>query len=398
MLNEIFEEFLDSLNKYYTNTELALIAGVNKSTISNFRNMNPGKQKEINFYSYLKIIKELAPSREVEEMKKASIHFQKPENIRCVFEYYSMHRLLPQLSKYIEKHKNHNNIGLKETAALYEVFLVYQTNDGSYTSNQIREMNHKLNLILIENKILSLFIDTYLAHRDKMFISELNNLSIIRTKLDHYCECSPKEFFKATIETRLYELYCNVHLHATLDFDKVRNYANKIISANLSPRFSSSAYYFIGASFLDEDFTKYKQNIMKSIEILRSINREDLAKKFENNNLNFARIFWGEELDKVVINDDSDTMHYEAKWGDKDKALKLISTKNDDELSPFQLYYKGIATSDIKYLSMAVAKFLSKGDKFYANTLIKLLPDGISEQTKCCLQTIIDSYQLKIGG
>jgi hypothetical protein len=359
MIVSLIEEYLDRADKKFTWTEIAKSIGLTTGALSH--NRNDGS--EPNFISALNLAKlasELAGENHyIDLFSDCCLEFRRPKNIKCAFEFLASHGKLNHLEKLINfVRREYDSRDLNDWAEIYHILLMYKRNpkDFSYARELRRYSPRKL-----ETKILSVLLEMYYLHAQQEYHSMLSLSESIEDELNQIKD----SYIRTSFSHRLFQMLAYAYLYRFDNPEKARYYAKKIIK--FSADLSADSYYIVGMSFFFEDCEKCLTYLNKYVELLELQGRHELAKSIVKNDIPFVQAHWGLKQsfeENVAL---SEKAHYEAKWGDKETALKLINNCIALEgVSPFKLYYKALATGEANLFLESLIIFSKKGNKFYA--------------------------------
>ncbi|WP_102271332.1 AimR family lysis-lysogeny pheromone receptor [Cytobacillus massiliigabonensis] len=355
----IVEEVLDSQETKITWKDIAEIAGLTKSALSQAKSGN----SELNFNSLLKIAKFVFKSNYVSIFKDTCLKFSQPKNIRYALEFLAINRQLPELKKLIRKiEQQHTNSALLEWAEGYSILLKYLSNTNpSDVLNEIRTFTPKT----IEIK--TLIIITEIWCRNKM--REYSTMNALISGVDVSLDRIKEEFIKQSYTMRYKEVLAYIHLYKFNNKFEARKYAEEIISENLSATFTANASYLLGMSYLFDNYEMCLGYIERHRDLLKIAGRTSEIRIVEENDIPFIKNVWKKHEQQPETNDISEKAHYEAHMGDKLLGLNLIEESiATNGISGFKLYYKGLLTGDKSLFMQSLIFFVNKkGDKFYAN-------------------------------
>jgi transcriptional regulator with XRE-family HTH domain len=361
MVIAILEEYLDRSEKKITWTEVAKKIGLTISALSHIKN---GKI-EPNFISALnlaKFVAELSGKNDyVDVFSDLCLTFERPKNIKCAFEFLASHGKLDHLEKLIDVvKKKYNSRDLNDWEEIYSILLMYKRNpkDFSYI-HRLRAYSPKQ----LETKILSVLLEIYYLYVQQEYNSIFTLSESIEGCLDHIKD----PYIKSSYSHRLFQMLAYAYLYRFDKPEKARHYAQKIISNNFCADLAVDSYYIMGMSFFFEDCDKCLAYLNKYVELLEQRGGYDLADSIKKNDIPFVQAHWGRPQsfeENVAL---SEKAHYEAKWGNKEIALRLIEECLVLEgVSPFKLYYKALATGEANLFLESLIIFSKKGNKFYA--------------------------------
>jgi hypothetical protein len=121
------------------------------------------------------------------------------------------------------------------------------------------------------------------------------------------------------------------------------------------------------------DYKKSLEYINQALEIFhkKKINHERRKLSLEATR-DFIKIFHS-DFNDLFLSDPSEKAHFYSKTGESSQALEILDKLQEENggLSGYQLYYKGLATGEDKYLHEALNVFIRKGDTFYAKLVTK---------------------------
>jgi transcriptional regulator with XRE-family HTH domain len=358
MIQTIIRNEMEGIHRDITNSQLADAIGVDKSLISKF--FNDGT--EISFCHIFKAVRFLNPSKEKEIMSKICRLLQREENKRASLEYASTNRDMVLFKSLLNDFSKSSTIN-RDWSRAYEV--VYEFQKREKTDKEILNLVHRCSPKQVESKIV-------VRLTEAMVLYKMHEYSYMITVANIVHELIPQvknEYLKQSYLMRANELLASVHLHLN-ETGLARNYANKIISANLGAKFVADAYYTIGTSFLYEDFSKCIKYLTICANMYEEQKRFDLVNIIRHSNIKFAQIHWGINIENFDSEDASEHAHYEAKWGDKEKAIELLDSlligQDAKSESNFRKYYRGLASNNNELLLESFFGFIDNSDKLYA--------------------------------
>jgi hypothetical protein len=353
----VFEEYLDQSDKKVTWTEIAKIIGLTTGAFSHWKNDGT----EMNFPSFLNLARITIKNNYIDVFSDWCLKFEKPQNIKCALEFLSLNRKLDHLEKLINIIKTkYSSRELKDWAEVYSIILMYQrdSKDLKYIE-RLRDYSPKF----LETKILATIVEIYRLYEEKEYNSMLATVKTIENALEKIKD----GYIRESISNRVFQILAFTYLYRYADTEKARYYVNKIISSKYSAILAFDSYYVMGMTFFFEDCDKCLAYLEKYSDFLENTGREELADLIRKNNIPFVQAYWGR---KQLLEENvslSEKAHYEAKWGDKRKALDMIEKAIINEgVSPFKLYYKALATNDTSLFLESLVLFSQKGNKFFA--------------------------------
>jgi hypothetical protein len=358
------EETLDTLDTKITWQDISKAAGISKSALSHFKNGT-----ELKFPHLLNVAKFVFKTDYVNVFKEWCLNLTQPKNIRYSFEYLAVNRHVNELEDLINKTlKQSSNAILTEWATAYNILLDY------LKGGDVDEILVKCRLLTpkcLEMKILMALVEVYCRNKKREYSSMMSVVSGV----DLYISQIKEEYIRESFSLRLKEILSYLHLYKFNEPLKAREYANEIISADMSATLTTNSYYIVGMSFLFDNYDECLGNIMKYRELLDKHGRKTDITVVDNNDIPFVNSVWNKHQCRPETNDISEISHYESVNGNKELALELINKAiEEDGESGFKLYYKALASGDKSLFMQSVIYFVSKkGDKFFANLPYKQL-------------------------
>jgi hypothetical protein len=178
------------------------------------------------------------------------------------------------------------------------------------------------------------------------------------------------DYIKESFEVRTLEMLAQAYLRLG-EVEKVEEIGTRLLEDQIRQKFplpANSMYIILAKSNLF-------RNKKRSISLINEGIKMFYDMKFSTHNLrlqalesthDFIKIYH-EDFKNLYLSDDSERAHLMAKKGYKKEALMILEgiEKRNKELSPYQLYYKGLATGNHKYFEESLNKFIRQGDIFF---------------------------------
>jgi len=357
--------YLDSAEAYITVKDLAVSVGIDVKTIRRILN----REIETDFCNLVTICDFLYKSSD--KLIEWCYALEKPGNIRAAMEYMTVNKRHDDLKAYIyKKALNSGSKMLKRWGNMYLLVLDYENNPYDHI-NMLRKIraaipcDDEMGLLL---RLLEANICYRIVCSESTYLYEMSRIcDEVADDIHNMKEC----FLKKTFTLRLQDLTCKRELYVKADVTKARGYATKNINQEICALFKANAYYQVGLSFTFESYGQCRRNTEMAIKTYREAGYDCFADDLERYFLPFIDAHYGVEVSE---GEKEGIAHYEAKWGDKEKASRLL----DEEIakvgeSMHNLYYKGIATGDDKLLLKSLSQFLRVGDNFFAQLPLEQL-------------------------
>ncbi|MGR5965942.1 AimR family lysis-lysogeny pheromone receptor [Bacillus cereus] len=178
------------------------------------------------------------------------------------------------------------------------------------------------------------------------------------------------EYLEKLYKFWIYELwsYSNLRKDYIVEFEKQNKKLRKCEDLKFFPVMESLLNIRSGESFM---FSSYQKSLMyfeESLKILEH-DRNSLKYSMACNDINFIRIFWWRDIDKLEFN----TLHraeyalYLIKIGKKHEAVLILEAleKENKQLTALQTCYLGMAKDDLKLIVKSINMFKSNNDFLY---------------------------------
>lgn len=345
------------------NKVIAEAINVTPSDISRFR----AAKCLLHLDKIIALIRFLCPEKEIDLMRKIcllTVHTNKLYIIREAMEYTSTARMLNELITIVENQLASENKENKELAKIYKIAHAFQSKSSSYDEllYQIENIIPARNYARLFAKIIKCILLHYkkeFAHMERVY----NEAEVLLNNLDF-----EDDFILRSYKIRLIEIKSIIALNVYSDLQTARKLANQVIESEICAVFKVHSYYTLGQTYLFDDYNKCMTYYKKYHDLLLLDGREKSAKIVREQDMVFAKIVHGRELETITTTDVSELGHLEARWGDRDKALALLerSEKEQGE-SVYKFYYKALAERDPRKLFESLILFINSGLKFYAN-------------------------------
>lgn len=314
------------------------------------------------------------------------------ENIKHSFEYASITRNKELLNQVIMANKNEKGI-IGEYVVVYSILFKFYSNE--INANEL--VTHLKDLPRLKDKPLNVLvkiIECYHLYYKGSFYGMLEKAQEAQELL--FTLNKNDLFLKECYLHKIAEVLSPVHLHLN-NLELARHYALIIINANICPKKVSDASYIVGMSFLTEDEDACIKYLQKSYDISKTIGEKDIEAEARRN-LDFAKIFLGEPLDKdsdpTLINyqNNSDCGIIEKgatfQEGDDDflvlfdacscKSEKKLHGLYENFINDFNLFFASLTAIEIQKTSegsllldfLVKLKIKTKGDVYFEKNYI----------------------------
>ncbi len=372
-LVEEVRDFIDSNNMI--RNDLATKIGISNMTLSNGLN---GKF-EMKFENFLNLLSEVYDSpREIRvKIKKFAMKCTSELNLKKALFYCQAAGEYDALQYLIRKYKNNSN--LKKYIDVYELFNLRNRNEarGQELINLINNLTATKD---IDCKILK---EMLLA----VCMYDKGNYSAMLPYTENAKNALPKvknSFIKQCMEFYFYERQAYVQL-LNNNLAESRKIANKVIESNFNALITkATALCCLGESFIfsdSSDLLKAEKFILEAIGLLSEVSSAQQTRKYKSfhTTLAFLYIENGFNLNKIDFSkiDKAEIAFYEAKYGDRKIAVKLLNEllEENGSLTGFQWYYYAYARPEkrIEYLNKALLELAKNGNIYYMQAVREAL-------------------------
>lgn len=384
MIARDIEFYLDSADTLMTTKELAQKVGIDAKTLRRVMN----GEIETDFCNIVTICDFMYKS--TEKLIEWCYSLEKPGNIRAAMEYLTVNKRKDELKTYIyKKALNSDSKMLKRWGKVYLLVLDYENNPYDHMDilRKVRSAVHGDDEMGILLRLLEANICYRIVCSDSTYLYEMSRIcDEVADDIQNMKEC----FLKKTFILRLNDLLHKRELYVKADTKKAREYAFKNINQDICALFKANAYYSLGRSYTFESYERRQCNIELAIKCYREAGYDCFADELEREAIPFAKTYYGIEVSE---GDKEEIAHYEAKWGDKDKAKKLIEEVIEEKgETMYRIYYKGLATGDDMLVYKSLNQFLRIGDNFMARLPLEHLRKSSIPQVVMMAETLYEEF------
>lgn len=365
MISRDIECLLDYSDVKITLESLAKIAKMSTSTLSRFFQQ---EIKEISFSKLVLISNVLCADNK--KLIEWCFEVRRPENIVAALEFLAVNKKNKELEELIDLHEGACNKKLKKWIIVYRLVLEYETNP--YNQDYLLE---KLLRSYSDNPGANFLLDIL---RCNIYYRATSNHAYCCYEMSKICDRLEKdieninvEFLKETYSIRMYDVLAKNFLRVRNNVNEARRYANKNLKQKTCPLLHANALYTVGTSFLFEDITECLKIMDEAREIYGKHGYHHFVKEIELKTVPFFKAVSGIPFEE---GDASEKAHFEARWGDKEKALEMLDeVLKTQRNSTFKEYYKALALNSEALIFQSFNNFIKEGDNFYANIPFSML-------------------------
>ncbi|MGR6004865.1 AimR family lysis-lysogeny pheromone receptor [Bacillus cereus] len=372
-LVEEVRDFIDSNNMI--RNDLATKIGISSMTLSNGLN---GKF-EMKFENFLNLLSEVYDSpREIRlKIKKFAMKCTSDLNLKKALFYCQVAGEYDALQYLIRKYKNNSN--LKKYIDVYELFNLRNRNEAR--GQELIDLIN--NLVATKDADCKILKEMLLA----VCMYDKGNYSAMLPYTENAKNALPKvtnSFIKQCMEFYFYERQAYVQL-LNNNLAESRKIANKVVEANFNALITkATALCRLGESFIFSDSSgllKAEKFILEAIDLLSEVSSTQQTRKYKafHTTLAFLYIENGFNLNKIDFSkiDKAEIAFYEAKYGDRKIAIKLLNEllEENGSLTGFQWYYYAYARPEkrIEYLNKALLELAKNGNIYYMQAIREAL-------------------------
>jgi hypothetical protein len=338
--------------QHISQKQLSSTIGVSVGVINKFLT----QEKEIAFDIVWKIVRIVAPDKVVELMDMYCTEITK-KNIKLGLEYYSLNRRFSQLYLLIEKAK-HGSLELQEWAKIYSVFHEFQTSARMGENiDFLTRFFYRIDTPYKETKLLLYIFEMYTHY----FRNDYKTLYTFLINLPSEVIEIENSFLRKCLSARIDELMCHMEMKHNNNIEGTRLYCRKILEHNIAENLNATANFFVGLSYIMDDFDKCITYFQKCYDYYEKIGRVEVMEDIQNN-IEFAYVYWDKE--KKFASDFYQSL-FDVKQGRLD--ANALNAYKSTETTPYIFLIKGIALNDISYLTRSLIQFIKKEDTFRAN-------------------------------
>ncbi|WP_439873315.1 AimR family lysis-lysogeny pheromone receptor (plasmid) [Bacillus mycoides] len=359
------DDYLSSKNRTYT--DLAKEIGVAKSTISNWINKN----KEISVYTFSKITYVIfAYDKDKQEQKiidyLGTLEDRLNINVKVAFALAHLNDhvvLMEYLSKICEESKD---LEMRRFADIFNLYI------DRLKGKNVREVYLDIQKARNSNADVEIFCDIL----SMLILCDLGDFGLM-------------EGYKSRVENNIMDdkLVTNIYLKSLYGFWVKELWSYSILRKNNSLKFvrengelrtHKDINFFpvmeallnirSGENLMFSDYKKSLYFFQEALNVLTGA-KGSLKYNIALNDINFIRIFWWEDLNKI----DFDKLHpaeyalFLIKKGKYQQAINILEEirLKKNMLTPLQTCYLGMARKDIHLIEQSIDMFKANNDFLY---------------------------------
>lgn len=366
LLNKFLEERGNSV-------VIAKACGCGAPKISKLKNNYTSEFKD--FALLIKIAKFLSPEKEFSLMTEYASHLDpNKKTARNMLEYLSCNRLLADMEILLKKMETCENDESREYAAVYKLLHIWQTKYHQIDSAAFLEDLNKVHVTEANLKLAVKIMKCNVYYQKLSFNMALELSLELFDDLDNIEE----SYIKTAYETKINEIHSYLNLWVTSDYEQAREYANKVLSANIGQTFNAYANFIIGCTYFYDSFENAIMYLEKGKLIYDEIERND-ASNDVNERIELLYIFWNRENEYPEFKWNVSNFLIKTKQGIKIQN-ELAQAQQTIKDVAFYTFLSGLEEKSMDKLLLSVIQFVKNGDSFNAKLpKQKLLEHGFNE-------------------
>ncbi|EOO71252.1 MULTISPECIES: AimR family lysis-lysogeny pheromone receptor [Bacillus cereus group] len=365
-LNKEIDDYISFRNMTYT--DLAKEVGVAKSTISNYLNKN----NALSVYTFSKLVY-VVFENDKDKREQMIINYlstlkdRMNINVKIAFAIAHLNDYL-KLMKFISQLcKKSDDIEMKR---LERVFNLYNARlDGEDVKDLYLDIEKARTISNKKNYDIEIFCDLL----SMLILCDLGDFGLIegyKVRIEKNIELVTNSYLKNLYYFWVKELWSYSLLRTDMcqDFEEHNIYLRTYKDLKFFPVMEAFLNIRRGENYMFSDYKKSLNFFLEAINILCEA-KESLKFKIALNDINFIRIVWWKDIDKIEFNrlHPAEYALFLIKKGEKNEAMNILENieMKKGYLSPMQTCYMGMAKSDLALVKKSINMFKSNNDFLY---------------------------------
>ncbi|TCT23410.1 hypothetical protein EDD68_107124 [Melghiribacillus thermohalophilus] len=269
-----------------------------------------------------------------------------------------------ELIKVVQNHKNYTDMLSRQWAEIYEFIYLQKKN----RINESQLLDHLKHFVSDEPEILILkdFMCVYSYYKMK----EYDMLGKYIDPISDNLMKVPSIFLRNYFNMRLNEVLFHYHWKMN-ELITARRYAFKVINESYNEEKKATLYSHLGQTYVFESYETTMKYLNKAYQIANDYQYPHLKNLLKHHTIPFVHAYYG-KTDSIETNDRSEQAHLEIARGNHQAAMDLLDQIT--KITPFRLYYYGLAKKDRGLLMKAHHAFITEyKDHFYAQLPLKAI-------------------------
>ncbi|MCR8860417.1 AimR family lysis-lysogeny pheromone receptor [Bacillus pseudomycoides] len=365
-MSKVIDDYLSLQNRTYT--DLAKEIGVAKSTISNWIS----KDKELSIYTFAKIAYVISKGDKDQQEQNVISYLETLSdrlniNVKVAFAIAHLNDHIELMKKIYELCKNSDDLEMKRCGNIFELYL------ARLNGQNVREVYLKIEKARTISNKKNYDIEIFCDILSMLILCDIGDFGLIegyRTRVRNNMELVTNIYLKNLYNFWVEELwsYSILRRNQYQEFHEQNQQLRKHEDLNFFPVMEALLNIRSGESYM---FSDYKRSLYFFQRATNSLNgaKGSLKYKIALNDINFIRIVWWKDLDKI----DLDNLHpaelalFLIKTGKNAQAIGILEKIRLEKgrLTALQTCYYGMAKDDILIIKQSIDMFKANNDFLY---------------------------------
>jgi len=365
-LSKEIDNYLSSKNKTYT--DLAKEIGVAKSTVSNWIN----KDKELSIYTFSKITHVVFTNDKDKQEQKIIEYLKTLDdrlniNVKVAFALSHLNDYSTLMEQIYEMCEENNDLEMKRLANIFNLYI------ERLNGKNIREVYLNIEKARAKNNKKNYDIEIFCDILSMLILCDLGDFGLMegyKIRIEDNIKLVTNVYLKQLYKFWVKELwsYAVLRKDENLEFERENRQLRTSKDLNFFPVMEALLNIRSGENVMFSDYKKALYFFQEALYVLSGA-KSSLKYNIALNDINFIRIVWWKDLEKV----DLEKLHlaeyalYLIKLGEFQQAiyiLEQIRLKNG-ELTPLQTCYMGMAKKDVQLIKKSIDMFKANNDFLY---------------------------------
>ncbi|HDR8115938.1 TPA: AimR family lysis-lysogeny pheromone receptor [Bacillus cereus] len=365
-LSKEIDNYLSSKNKTYT--DLAKEIGVAKSTVSNWIN----KDKELSIYTFSKITHVVFTNDKDKQEQKIIEYLKTLDdrlniNVKVAFALAHLNDHSTLMEQICEMCEENNDLEMKRLANVFNLYI------ERLNGKNVREVYLNIEKARAKNNKKNYDIEIFCDILSMLILCDLGDFGLMegyKIRIEDNFRFVTNIYLKQLYEFWVKELwsYAVLRKDKNLEFERENRQLRTYKDLNFFPVMEALLNIRSGENVMFSDYKKALYFFQEALYVLSGA-KSSLKYNIALNDINFIRIVWWKDLDKI----DFEKLHlaeyalYLIKLGKFQQAiyiLEQIRLKNG-ELTPLQTCYMGMAKKDVQLIKKSINMFKANNDFLY---------------------------------
>ncbi|KKI87201.1 AimR family lysis-lysogeny pheromone receptor [Shouchella clausii] len=319
---------------------------------------------EYSFEEVLLIAKHLMPDEYIPLMNVYAASAKKLQHVRDAFEYAASYYQLDMLERLIHTHKEDEL--LREWILVYE--LIYNFLQGKENEEQMFESARTL-FAYTNNPLVRIRLE-FIEFNNLYKMGIINSSKLLESRSKTLFAQLQPSFMKTVLASRLSLLLGSINLYREGDIESAeRNFLAVLVNETTPDIFMCSANHGLALVMVNKENKLCAEYGQRAVMFAKRAKAAKYNEMLVSEYVPFMRNAMGEVFDLTNVKPEEQAHQYLVR-GDIQRALTVINNLEDKgEMTPFLIYYKGLAQKSVPLLLDAMEGF-TKND-FYMVELVK---------------------------